>query len=54
MSDEKNICIVCAWREQCQKRFSLPAGAKCLDFVKDVSIKSQDQEEKKETKEEKK
>lgn len=45
MSDEKTICLICAWREKCQKRFSLPAGAKCLDFVRDVSIKSEEEGE---------
>lgn len=45
MSDEKTICLICAWREQCQKRFSLPTGAKCPDFVRDISIKSEEEEE---------
>lgn len=51
MSDEKTICLVCAWREQCQKRFSLPTGAKCADFVKDVSFKSEEEEKPSENKE---
>lgn len=33
------ICIVCAWRATCQKKFSLSGrDARCPDFVKDVSI----------------
>ncbi len=33
-------CAVCAWRENCSKRFSIPDnGARCPDFTRDVSIK---------------
>jgi hypothetical protein len=39
LSAEKNICVICAWREHCQKRFSLPAGANCQDYTRDVTIK---------------
>lgn len=33
-------CAVCAWRENCAKRFCIPDnGARCPDFTRDVSIK---------------
>lgn len=33
-------CAVCAWRENCSKKFCVPdGGARCLDFTRDVSIK---------------
>jgi len=33
-------CVVCAWRENCNKRFSVcDGGARCPDFSRDVSIK---------------
>jgi hypothetical protein len=35
----KNICVICAWREHCQKRFSLPAEASCPDYTRDIRIK---------------
>jgi hypothetical protein len=42
-----NICIVCAWRATCQKKFSLSGkDMKCADFVKDVSIKEEKEPEK--------
>lgn len=46
---EKTICIVCAWRETCQKRFRMREGIelRCPDFVRDVSIK-EDKEDVKE------
>ncbi len=40
MSASGNICIVCAWRATCQKKFSVSGkDMKCSDFVRDVSIK---------------
>lgn len=33
-------CAVCAWRENCNKRFSVSdGGARCPDFSRDVSIR---------------
>ncbi len=41
-----NICAVCAWRETCNKKFSMSGSdASCSDFVKDVSIKDNKEEE---------
>lgn len=39
MSEDKVLCIVCAWRATCQKQFSMKAGQKCPEFVRDVTIK---------------
>lgn len=45
----KDICIVCAWRENCQKRFSAKSkDFRCPDFVRDVSI-PRDREDAEET-----
>lgn len=44
-----NICIVCAWRATCRKKFSVSGkDFKCADFVKDVSIQAEKEEEKSE------
>lgn len=33
-------CLLCAWREQCAKRFRVSdGGAHCPDFSRDVAIK---------------
>ncbi len=41
----KTICVVCAWRETCQKKFSISArDIKCADYVKDLSIKEEKEE----------
>jgi len=37
--NEKQLCIICAWRQTCQKQFSMKAGQKCPDYCKDVTIR---------------
>lgn len=41
VSEKKELCIVCAWRETCQKQFILKAGQRCPDFAKDLTIKEE-------------
>jgi len=55
MNQQKPMCVICAWRATCQKQFSLKAGQKCPDFVKDFTIKTEEEkeEENSENKEEK-
>jgi hypothetical protein len=36
----RQSCAVCAWRENCSKKFCIPdGGTRCPDFTRDVSIK---------------
>ena len=43
------ICAVCAWRETCQKKFSVSGkDVRCAEFVKDVMIKDPEAEEEEE------
>ena len=46
MSSEKKYCAICAWRGNCQKRFSVVTYAQglvhCPDYSRDLSIKDQD------------
>jgi hypothetical protein len=46
MEMEKKYCVICAWRENCQKRFSVVADSTgcvhCLDYSRDLSIKDRD------------
>lgn len=40
-----NICAVCAWRENCQKKFSVSGkDIRCPDFTKDLSIEREKEE----------
>ena len=36
---EVSICLVCAWRETCVKRFSF-TGQHCLEYTRDLTIKA--------------
>jgi len=39
MNEKKELCIVCAWRATCQKQFSMKAGQRCPEFVRDLMLK---------------
>jgi hypothetical protein len=32
------ICLVCAWRQDCVKKFSF-TGGHCQEFTKDITVK---------------
>lgn len=50
-----NICAICAWRETCQKKFSVSGRSMhCPDFVRDVTIKTESSENLEEKEEKKK
>ncbi|HDQ05068.1 MAG TPA: cytidylate kinase-like family protein [Deltaproteobacteria bacterium] len=44
MAVERQICGICAWRRDCQKRFKLSSeaflGSHCPDYTRDLTIKS--------------
>lgn len=42
--DERKFCILCAWRQFCQKKFSYSSGLalNCADYVRDLAIKDLD------------
>jgi hypothetical protein len=39
MAKGPDICAVCAWRETCQKKFSISGrDMRCPDFSRDLSV----------------
>ena len=36
---EPSLCVVCAWRETCVKKYTFD-GQHCLEYTRDVTIKS--------------
>ena len=46
MSSERKYCAICAWRANCQKRFSVATDAQgfvhCPDYSRDMAIKDSD------------
>ncbi len=44
-SEDISICAICAWRETCQKKFSVSGkDMRCTEFVRDVTIKAKKEE----------
>ncbi len=58
MSDGKSLCVICAWRMTCNKKFLMDGATttKCADYTRDVLLKesssqaTEDTEPKKEPK----
>ncbi len=49
----KDICSVCAWREPCNKKFSVSGrDIRCPEFVEDVRMKEGEKKGAKEKKKE--
>ena len=42
--DERKFCLLCAWRQFCQKKFSYSGDVAlyCADYVRDLTIKDMD------------
>jgi len=39
MSSAVNICVICAWRVDCQKKFKVSGrDINCPDFARDLSL----------------
>jgi hypothetical protein len=41
MDNDKTLCVICAWRRECQKKFlrGQDLSLLCSEFTKDMSIK---------------
>jgi len=46
MEDAKTICVVCAWRLTCNKKFSMDGATttRCPEFTRDITLKESEQE----------
>ena len=48
MHMDRKVCSICAWRENCQKRFSVKTDAifnvNCPDYTRDVQIRDSEVE----------
>ncbi|MBI5195297.1 MAG: hypothetical protein HZA10_03125 [Nitrospirae bacterium] len=46
----KDICIVCAWRADCKKKFTVSGkDIRCPDFTRDVSLTDREADRDRET-----
>lgn len=48
---KENLCMICAWRESCKKKFSISreTAARCTEFSMDVRLKAKKGQETPET-----
>jgi hypothetical protein len=54
MSKDRVLCPICAWRGDCNKKYSQGEGLNCPDFSRDVTIKAIEEQPLKEAKKEEK
>ncbi len=47
MSSDKTICVICAWRQTCNRKFQMDGATstRCPDFTKDVTLRVQEDSE---------
>ncbi len=55
MDSDVTICAICAWRATCNKKFSVDGTTttKCLEFTRDLTLKSRSEEDEADGKKEK-
>jgi hypothetical protein len=41
MEDNRTLCVICAWRQVCKKKFSMDGATttRCIDFTRDITLK---------------
>jgi hypothetical protein len=42
MEDEKTMCVMCAWRQTCNKKFLMDGATttRCLEYTRDLTLKA--------------
>jgi len=40
MEPEKSVCVICAWRLTCNKKFAMDGATstRCLEYTRDVTL----------------
>lgn len=48
-SDERKLCVVCAWRGTCALKYSMPGGVAlhCVEFTRDITLREPEAERRK-------
>ena len=44
MSMDRNLCAICAWRGDCNKKFMQGNGVHCPDYTRDLTIRATPEE----------
>ena len=47
MDAEKTVCVTCAWRATCNKKFSMDGATttRCVEYTRDLALKEPKAEE---------
>lgn len=47
MNRERSMCVVCAWRQTCNKKFWIVSSSakQCPDYVRDLALKAPKEDE---------
>jgi hypothetical protein len=47
MESNRTICVICAWRQTCNKKFSMDVATttKCPEFTRDVTLPAEKEAE---------
>jgi hypothetical protein len=53
MENDRTICLVCAWRRDCNKKFSMGSATtrRCPDYVRDLTLLEPSSDKEKDNKE---
>ncbi|MBI5571081.1 MAG: hypothetical protein HY914_14145 [Desulfomonile tiedjei] len=47
MDAERTVCVTCAWRQTCNKKFSMDGATttRCVEYTRDLALKEQKADE---------
>jgi hypothetical protein len=47
MDAERTVCVTCAWRQTCNKKFSMDGATttRCVEYTRDLTLKAPKEEE---------
>jgi len=47
MDAEKTVCVTCAWRQTCNKKFSMDGATttRCVEYTRDLTLRERKEEE---------
>jgi hypothetical protein len=48
MESNRTVCVICAWRQTCNKKFSMDGATttKCPEFTRDVTLPVEKEDDK--------
>jgi hypothetical protein len=46
MENERSLCVMCAWRQACNKKFTMDGATttRCAEYTRDITLKQTNEE----------